>query len=105
MRQDHSKLASGRRVWAIARRERTARRRYAAGTTLAFDAVVVASRRLELADLWSLAIDVHEHDPFTRSAALAALAVGREDVRRRKLGIPSIFEPPPLARQLGCGAP
>jgi len=66
---------------------------------------VVASRRLELADLWSLAMDVHEHDPLTRSAALAALAVGREDGRRRKLGIPSIFDPPPRVRELGCGAP
>jgi hypothetical protein len=75
------------------------------GTTLAFVLVVMDSRRLELTDLLSRALDVHEHGPFTRSAAMAALAVGSEDRRRRKLGIPSIFEPPPPVQQSGCGAP
>ena len=49
-----------------------------------------------LVDLWSQAIDVHEDLPLTRSAAVAALRVGSEDRRRRKLGIPSIFDPPPV---------
>jgi len=44
-----------------------------------------------LADLWSQAIDVHDDRPLTRTAALAALAVGSEDHRRVALGIPSIF--------------
>jgi hypothetical protein len=48
-----------------------------------------------LAELWSEAIDVHDHLPLTRSAALAALKVGFEDRRRSQMGIPSIFEPPP----------
>ena len=74
------------------------------GTTLAFVGLVIDSRWLPLTDLWSLAIDVHDQRPLTRSAALAALAVGSEDHRRRELGIPSIFEPPPLALD-GRGAP
>jgi len=76
------------------------------GMTLAFLIAVIDSRWLPLTDLWSLAIDVHEQRPFTRSAALAALAVGSEDCRRRELGIPSIFEPAPrLAALSGRGAP
>jgi hypothetical protein len=57
-----------------------------------------------LTELWSEAIDVHDHLPLTRSAALAALKVGSEDRRRSHMGIPSIFEPPPPT-PLRRGAP
>jgi hypothetical protein len=52
-------------------------------------------------------MDTHDRRPLTRSAALAALAVGSEDRRRRKLGIPSIFDPPPppAVATRGCNAP
>jgi hypothetical protein len=54
-----------------------------------------------LADLWSQAIDVHERRPLTRTAALAALAVGAEDRRRAELGIPSIFDASGLRARRG----
>jgi hypothetical protein len=65
---------------------------------------VIDFRWPRLTDLWSQAINVHDDRPLTRSAALAALAVGSEDRRRRKLGIPSIFEPP-VPTPLRRGAP
>jgi hypothetical protein len=69
-----------------------------------FPLVVIDFQWLALTALWSRAIDVNDLRPLTRSAALAALAVGSEDCRRRELGIPSIFEPPPLVLT-GRGAP
>jgi hypothetical protein len=58
-----------------------------------------------LADLWSQAIDVHDHRPLTRTAALAALAVGSEDHRRAALGIPSIFGSDSSLRLARRGSP
>jgi hypothetical protein len=72
--------------------------------TLAFSHSVMDRSWPALTDLWSQAIDVHDHLPLTRSAAVAALRVGSEDRRRSELGIPSIFEPPPPTR-LRRGAP
>jgi len=72
------------------------------GTALAVASVVIDFQWLALTALWSRAMN--DQRPLTRSAALAALAVGSEDCRRRELGIPSIFEPPPLVLT-GRGAP
>jgi hypothetical protein len=63
---------------------------------------VIDFRWPRLTDLWSQAINVHDDRPLTRSAALAALAVGSEDHRRRELGIPSIFEPTPAPSRRGA---
>jgi hypothetical protein len=88
--------------YAIPRANRAVGRMGAAGTTLASVRIVLDFQWLTLTDLWCRAIDVHDLRPLTWSAALAAHAVGREDLRRLSMGIPSIFElpPPPPAVQL-----
>jgi hypothetical protein len=53
---------------------------------------MIALPSFELTDLWFRAIDLHEQQPLTRPAALAAHALQHEDLRRRRAGIPSIFE-------------
>jgi hypothetical protein len=53
---------------------------------------MIDAARLELTELWCRAMDAHDQQPLTSSAALAAAAVAYEDRRRRGAGIPSIFD-------------
>jgi hypothetical protein len=53
---------------------------------------MIDAARLELTELWCLAMDAHDQQPLTRGAALAAVRVASEDRRRRGAGIPSIFD-------------
>jgi hypothetical protein len=64
---------------------------------------VFAFRQSALTELWSEAIAIHDQRPLTSSAALAAAAVGREDRRRRRLGIPSIFDAEAVVAPLPLG--